>query len=152
MTDIVIEKFDDENIEAVAVLEKVCFSQPWSAESLQTELTNVFARFYVAKINGEIVGYIGAHNILGEVYITNVAVFPEYRNRGVATALIKYLVKSSLSENGDFVTLEVRKSNDAAIALYKKLGFNLVGERVGFYENPKEDALLMTYYRVGENL
>ncbi len=154
MMDIIIEKFNSNHIYSVAAIEKECFSQPWSEESLITELGNDFARFFVAKINGDIVGYIGAHNILGEVYITNVAVLSKYRNKGIATGLINHLLKRVKEENADFVTLEVRKSNNKAIALYEKTGFSLVGKRIGFYENPKEDAFLMTYYikRMDENL
>ena len=146
MTDIVIEKFSDEYIKILAELEKICFSVPWSEAGLAAELTNSYARFFVAKINGKIVGYIGAHNVLGEVYITNVAVFPNYRKKGVATELIKKLINTAFDENSDFVTLEVRKSNRSAIELYEKNGFIMVGERKKFYENPTEDAILMTYY------
>lgn len=146
MTDIVIEKFSGEHLKKLAELEKICFSVPWSEAGLQAELSNNFARFFVAAVNEEVAGYIGAHNVLGEVYITNVAVFPEYRKMGVATALIDALVSSACAENSDFVTLEVRKSNNSAITLYEKTGFKTVGERKNFYENPTEDALLMTYY------
>lgn len=141
-----IECFNEEHIERVSELEKECFSLPWSAESLRSELGNPFSRFFVAVCNGEIAGYIGAHNILGEVYITNVAVFESFRNKGIGSALIKRLLNLSEREGADFVTLEVRKSNSSAIALYEKSGFSRVGERIGFYESPKEDAILMTYF------
>ncbi len=146
MTDIVIEKFSAEHIKKLAELEKICFSVPWSEAGLAAELTNPFARFFVAKIDGEIAGYIGANNVFGEVFINNVAVFPLYRKTGVATELIKALIRSAYDEKSDFITLEVRKSNEPAIALYNKIGFEMVGERKNFYENPTEDAFLMTYY------
>ena len=83
---------------------------------------------------------------MGEVYITNVAVFPEFRRNGVGKALVECLVKQMKTEHADFVTLEVRKSNINAISLYEKCGFKKVGERKNFYEKPIEDAILMTYY------
>lgn len=145
MMNIVIEKMSDTHITQIGKLETECFSVPWSENALREELTNEFARFFVALCDGEVAGYIGAHNILGEVYITNVAVFSKYRRRGIAETLIKNLICVSSSENADFITLEVRKSNIGAINLYTKMGFKNVGERKNFYENPREDALLMTY-------
>lgn len=146
MMDLVIEKMTEAHIEGIARLERECFSSPWSEESLKNELKNNFSRFFVAFSNGEIVGYIGAHNILGEVYITNVAVFPQLRRRGVAKKLIEALLQTVKNENAVFVTLEVRKSNFSAISLYEKTGFKPVGERKNFYEKPRENAVLMTYF------
>ncbi len=145
MMNIDIQKMNETHVGQVAQLEKVCFSTPWSETSLKEELTNNFARFYVARCDGQVAGYIGAHNIVGEVYITNVAVSPDYRRRGIAETLIKKLVEITFTEGAEFITLEVRKSNESAIKLYTKMGFQMVGERKNFYENPREDALLMTY-------
>ncbi len=146
MTDFRIEKMTSSHIDEIASLEKECFSSPWSEDGLKSELTNNFARFFVAFCDNKIAGYIGSHNVLGEVYITNVAVFSEFRRKGVGKALVEYLVDAMKSENADFVTLEVRKSNSSAISLYEKCGFQKVGERRSFYEKPLEDAILMTYY------
>ncbi len=145
MMNIIIEKMGESHITEIGRLEKECFSTPWSENSLREELKNEYARFFVAVINGNVAGYIGAHNILGEVYITNVAVFPDYRRKGVGETLIKKLIDVTFSENADFITLEVRNSNEGAIKLYTKMGFEEVGKRKNFYENPREDALLMTY-------
>ncbi len=144
MTDLLFEKMTEQHIPRVAELEKQCFSTPWSESALSEELSNKFARFFVSVLNGEVVGYIGSHNVLGEVYITNVAVFPEYRKKGFGEALIKKLIETVKNENADFITLEVRKSNISAINLYEKCGFSAVGERKNFYEKPCEDAILMT--------
>ena len=144
--DLEIEKMSSSHIEEIAKLEKECFSSPWSEEGLKTELDNSFARFFVVICNGDVAGYIGSHNILGEVYITNVAVFSDFRRNGVGKELVEFLVNQMKSENADFVTLEVRKSNANAISLYEKCGFEKVGERKDFYEKPREDAVLMTYY------
>ena len=145
MMNIDIVKMDESHLSQVAQIEIQCFSTPWSENALREELTNSFARFYVALCDGQVVGYMGAHNVVGEVYITNVAVSPQFRRRGIAEALIKNLMDVTLSEGAEFLTLEVRKSNAGAIGLYSKMGFETVGERKGFYENPREDALLMTY-------
>ena len=141
-----IEKMTVAHIEEIARLEKECFSSPWSEDGLKSELDNNFARFFVAFLDGEMAGYIGSHNVLGEVYITNVAVFSEFRRNGVGKALVEFLVDKMKSENADFVTLEVRESNMNAISLYEKCGFQKVGKRKDFYEKPREDAVLMTNY------
>ena len=141
-----IKKMTSAHIEEIAELEKECFSSPWSEESLKSELDNIFARFFVAFSDGKIAGYIGSHNVLGEVYITNVAVLPGFRRNGVGKALVEFLVEKMKSENAEFVTLEVRKSNNNAISLYEKCGFEKVGNRKDFYEKPREDAVLMTNY------
>lgn len=134
----------EEDISALHRLEKECFSEPWSEQQLKEELNNPTARFFVAKKDGKVLGYIGANNIANEVYITNIAVFPEYRNQGLGEKLLSHLCFVSTEENADFVTLEVRKSNKNAIKLYEKCGFERVGERKNFYSNPTEDAYIYT--------
>ena len=146
MMNIEIKKMTSAHIGEIAELENECFSSPWSEDGLKSELDNNFARFYVAFSGGKLAGYIGSHNVLGEVYITNVAVFPEFRRNGVGKALVEFLVDRMKSENAEFVTLEVRKSNLNAITLYEKCGFIKVGERKDFYEKPREDGVLMTHF------
>jgi ribosomal-protein-alanine N-acetyltransferase len=138
--------FGEEHLDDVARLEEECFSLPWTYDGLRVELSNKFARFFVAQAGDEIVGYIGAHNVLGEVSVANIAVSPKYRRQGVGRILLDKLIADSKEEKAEFVTLEVRKTNFGAISLYEKAGFSVVGERKRFYENPVEDALLMTYY------
>ena len=150
MMNITIEKMGESHIEKLAVIEKECFSTPWSENALREELGNSFARFLVAVCDGEVSGYIGAHNILGEVYITNVAVSQKHRRKGMGEKLINSLISLCESENAEFITLEVRESNKPAINLYKKMKFKDVGKRKNFYENPREDAILMTYKPDGE--
>ncbi len=146
MMELVIEKMTASHIKEIAVLEKECFSLPWSEDGLKSELNNNFARFYIAILDGKIAGYIGSHNVLGEVYITNVAVFSVFRQKGIGKALVEFLVDQMKKENAEFVTLEVRESNFKAISLYEKCGFQKVGQRKDFYEKPREAAILMTYY------
>ena len=146
MMNLEITKMTSAHIEEIARLEKECFSSPWSEEGLRSELDNSFARFFVALSDGKIAGYIGSHNILGEVYITNVAVFPEFRRNGVGNTLVRFLVNEMKAENAEFVTLEVRESNFNTIVLYEKSGFEKVGKRKDFYEKPREDGVLMTHF------
>ncbi len=144
MMNTAIEKMSEGHIPHLAEIEKQCFSTPWSENALSEEITNPHARFFVCIKDDVVCGYIGAHNVVGEVYITNVAVLPAYRGLGIGAMLVGFLKEYCKTENADFITLEVRKSNSVAQKLYSKMGFKVVGERKGFYENPKEDAILMT--------
>jgi len=138
-----IFRMNESHTDGVLEIEKECFSSPWSRESLEAELSNEYARFFAAVCDGTVIGYIGAFNVCGEVSLGNLAVKKEYRKAGVASALLNELEKTAEAENAEFITLEVRQSNEAAITLYKKLGFSQSGLRKGFYQNPTEDAILM---------
>jgi ribosomal-protein-alanine N-acetyltransferase len=139
-----IEPMSLANVEAVEELERECFSNPWSLDSLAEELSNPLAVFRVITVGGEIAGYAGMHHIIDEGYITNIAVKAEFRRQGVATALMRYLLTYAEENDMRMVTLEVRASNEKAIALYAGLKFEEVGCRRRFYTNPTEDALIMT--------
>jgi ribosomal-protein-alanine N-acetyltransferase len=120
---------------------------------LAEELDNQCAAFLVAvePVTDKVVGYAGLLVMADEGYITNVAVFPEYRRRGVAEQLITVFDKFARGNRLVFLTLEVRPSNTAAIALYQSFGFEEVGRRRNYYDLPKEDALIMTKnYDYGE--
>lgn len=136
----------DKDVMSVYELERECFSVPWSIKSISEELQNANARFLLAEINGETVGYVGSYFVSGEVYITNVAVKNKYRRKGVAVGLLSELIDLAIEAESEFVSLEVRCSNTPAISLYGKLGFGKIGIRKNFYENPREDALIMTKY------
>ena len=127
-------------------LEKICFSRPWSRKMLAEELDNECAAFLVAEdpVMKEVVGYAGLLVMADEGYITNVAVFPEYRRRGVAGQIIAVFDNFARGNRLAFLTLEVRPSNAAAIALYRSFGFEEVGRRKNYYDLPKEDALILT--------
>ena len=113
---------------------------------LAEELDNECAAFLVAEdpVTKEVVGYAGLLVMADEGYITNVAVFPEYRRRGVAGQIIQVFDNFARGNRLAFLTLEVRPSNAAAIALYKGFGFEEVGRRRNYYDLPKEDALILT--------
>ena len=138
-----IVKMNGNLVSGVAALEAECFASPWTEAQLKDEIGNEYARFFVAVCDGTVIGYIGAFNVCGEVSLGNLAVKKEYRKAGVASALLNELEKTAEAENAEFITLEVRPSNTAAIRLYKKLGFSQSGLRKGFYQNPTEDAILM---------
>lgn len=136
--------FKMEHVDGVFALEQECFVHPWSKADLTAQLTNENARFLVALENTRVVGYLGVQIICGEGYVTNVAVTGRCRRQCIAKALFE----KCFSENQmDFLTLEVRRSNAPAIALYQKLGFRQTGVRKDFYTDPSEDALLMTRYK-----
>lgn len=133
-----------EHIPQVAALERACFSRPWSEDALRSELWNDAAVIIVAEgEDGSVLGYAGLQTVLDEGYITNVAVDSTYRRQGIADELIAAFVRFGQAKLA-FLTLEVRASNAPAIALYAKHGFVEVGRRKNYYDDPKEDALLMT--------
>lgn len=133
-------------LDAVAQLESVCFADPWTRAQLAEELDNPQAVVRVAKLDGVVAGYAGMHCVLDEAYITNVAVFPQFRRLGTARALMDALIAHCRAQSMAFLTLEVRASNTAAITLYRSCGLAPVGTRRGFYAHPTEDALLMTRF------
>ncbi len=135
---------DRSHLAGVAELERMCFSAPWNEAMLEEELYNDTASFIVAEgEDGQVLGYAGLHVILDEGYIDNVAVRPTCRRQGIADRLLDVFCRFGQA-NLAFLTLEVRPSNTAAVALYEKHGFQEAGRRKDYYENPKEDALLLT--------
>lgn len=127
----------------VAQLEIQCFSDPWSIQSIRSEISNPLS-LWLAAVEGDIVlGYIGSQSVLGEADMMNLAVSEDHRKQGIAQGLVEALVQQ-LKENGVYrLTLEVRVSNEAAISLYEKLGFQQIGRRPNYYYHPKEDALIL---------
>ena len=135
-----------EHLDAVAALERQCFADPWSRSMLAEELDNACSAYLVAldREDGSVAGYAGLLVVADEGYITNVAVRPESRRGGVASALLDVFVDFARGSGLAFLTLEVRASNYGAIALYGSRGFRGVGRRRNYYEHPKEDAIIMT--------
>lgn len=127
----------------IAQLETICFSDPWSENSIAQELTNPLSSWLVAVEDDKVAGYIGSQTVVGETDMMNVAVHPDFRRRGVAQELIQSLVEVLKTRQSHCLTLEVRASNTPAINLYEKLGFSQVGKRPGYYRKPKEDALIL---------
>ena len=138
-----IVEMGDAHVAEVARLETVCFSDPWSERSIASELSNPLSYWLVALDGNKVAGYVGSQSVLGESDMMNVAVDPDYRRRGIAEQLVMELI-SALKDRGNYqLTLEVRASNTPAQKLYEKLGFVSVGKRPRYYQNPKEDALIL---------
>lgn len=141
-----IRRMHKADVDVVAALDKICFSVPWSADSFRAETENEVAVYFVAEEDGRIIGYCGFWQVAGEGHITNVAVLPAYRKQGVGSRLVSEMVRCAKKAGLSLMTLEVRKSNQAAIALYEKFGFSTLGERKNYYRAPVEDALIMTVF------
>jgi [ribosomal protein S18]-alanine N-acetyltransferase len=137
-----IEPMQTKDVEEVHAIESRSFLTPWSQGTFYSELLeNQFAYYLVAKDGDTLVGYGGMWIILDEGHITNVAVLPEYRGRGLGQRLLRALIDRALVEGALRMTLEVRPSNKRALALYKKNGFVIRGVRKGYYQG--EDAYIM---------
>lgn len=131
------------DVAQVAELEKLCFSAPWSENAIRGELTNPLSLWLVAVDGDTIAGYVGSQSVMGEADVMNIAVAPAYRRLGVAERLVKLLVDILTADNISSLTLEVRASNEPAIALYRKMSFVQIGRRPNYYTKPKEDALIL---------
>jgi len=135
---------DKSHLDAVAALERICFSKPWPRSMLEDELYNPNVSLVVAEgEDGSVLGYGEIGVVLDEGCLEKIAVDPAYRRQGVAEAILSAYLRFGRAKLA-FLTLEVRASNGAAIGLYEKLGFREVGRRRGYYTEPKEDAVLMT--------
>ena len=131
------------HVPAIAQLESICFSCPWSENSVASELTNALSLWLVAEEDDHVAGYIGSQTVCEESDMMNVAVHPDFRRRGIGEARVKALETELRARGSRCLTLEVRTSNAPAIALYEKLGFSQVGLRKNYYRDPKEDALIL---------
>ena len=134
------------HVDALEALEECCFSVPWTREQLISQLPDDRHVFLVAEDGEKLLGYIGMMYVLDEGYISNVAVAPDNRQRGIGSALISTLLQRAEALGISFVTLEVRESNTPAVRLYTKYGFSEVGLRKNYYDLPKENAILMTHF------
>ena len=134
----------EDDIEEILELENECFVHPWPRSAFEEMLSSQNACYYAAKDeNGRLLGGAALFFICDEGDITNVAVHGNYRNRGIATMLLRELIEDGRKKGIREFTLETRESNRAAIAVYEKNGFVVEGRRPGFYRDPEEDALVM---------
>ena len=138
-----IMKMTQCHVSQIADLEKICFNDPWSENSIASELGNRLSHWLVALDGEKVVGYVGSQTVLGETDMMNIAVHPDYRKQGIATELIETLIQVLKERGSHSLMLEVRESNDPAKELYSKMGFELVGIRKNYYRNPKENALIL---------
>ena len=141
--DLIISLMTENDVEEASLLEEKTFSMPWKPSDFWEMVRAPYAYFFVARLGGKLVGTIGLRDIAGEGEITNVAVDEAYKRRGIASKLLQKAIDQCGQLEIKDITLEVRVSNEPAISLYEKFGFRSEGIRPSFYENPKEDAMIM---------
>ena len=140
----VIQDANLSHVSGIHAIEVECFSDPWPEQSIISQLPDDNHIFLVALDGDAVIGYVGMMCVLDEGYISNVAVTASYRRQKIADRLIDTLIGKANELNLSFATLEVRESNEPAKTLYAKHGFEEAGHRKNYYEDPKEDAILMT--------
>lgn len=137
----------------VYAIENQCFTTPWNIGSFKYELGHEETILKVAVFNNQVIGYVCVRTILDVTHILNLAVLPKFRRMGIGSMLLRNVLQElrRLKPVTGPITLEVRESNTAAIKLYEKFGFNIIGKRIGYYQKPYEDAVIMGL-EMGENL
>lgn len=125
-------------------LEQACFTSPWTYNMLYTDICeNKITEYVLCLMDGKPVGYGGMWIILDEAHITNVCAHPDFRRRGIASAVLKWLIHMAGQKGADRITLEVRVSNVAAMHLYESFGFHVCGKRNSYYSDNGEDAYIL---------
>ncbi|MCR5031858.1 MAG: ribosomal protein S18-alanine N-acetyltransferase [Lachnospiraceae bacterium] len=143
MENLIIRPMQDSDIPEVSRLEEAAFSMPWSADAFREMLVREDALYLVAFREGKVLGVCGLHQSFESGEITNVSVAQDLRCSGIGTRLMAEILHAAVKRGISQVLLEVRVSNDAAVHLYEKCGFRVIGRRRDFYENPWEDAYVM---------
>ena len=144
MAEPVLRRMTISDVPAVHRLEQAIFSMPWSEKDFVYEMTeNKVARYLVIEETGEIIAFAGAHIILDQAHVTNIAVRQDCRGRGLGRMITRALMQYASNLGAEYLTLEVRQSNVKAQNLYKSLGFVKVNVRKRYYEDTGEDAWLM---------
>ncbi|MGB9662448.1 MAG: ribosomal protein S18-alanine N-acetyltransferase [Moorellaceae bacterium] len=132
------------HLDEVLEIERASFPTPWPRSSFLNELyANDCAYYYVGLHEGKVIGYAGMWIILDEAHVTNIAVHPHFRGRGLGGLLLEVLMQEAIALGADRMTLEVRVSNLTAQHLYERLGFVRAGIRKGYYHDTQEDAIIM---------
>lgn len=143
MAKIFIREMRESDIHEVLEIEHMSFNTPWSETTFYNEIYHPFSIARVAFAGEKLVGYICANQIIDEGHILNLAVHPDYRRRGIASALVEDILKELKDCACRVLYLEVRISNHAARKLYEGFGFKVVGIRKCYYVSPVEDAVVM---------
>ena len=144
--DLEIERMTLDDLDGVVEVEKTAFPIPWPKSSFEDELKNMLAYYYVAKIQGRVIAYIGMWFVMDECHITNVAVHEDYRRQKIASKLIERMLDECKEHGTTYIELEVRENNIAAQKLYSNFGFVEECVRKGYYKNPngtRENAIIM---------
>lgn len=144
---IIIEEMTARDIEQIMTIEKVSFPTPWSEHMFRKELKVAMSRNVIARMETEkgreLVGYMNYWIYAGESHLNNIAVRKDCRRKGIASKLMAEMIRKSLEEGARCGTLEVRRSNTAAIALYERCGYSVKGMRPNYYDDTKEDGLIL---------
>ncbi|MBQ8202681.1 MAG: ribosomal protein S18-alanine N-acetyltransferase [Clostridia bacterium] len=143
MNGISVRIANENDIDEIAEIEKENFSMPWSENAVKESMERDTV-FFIAEKEGGAIGYMGLTCILDEGYVTNIAVNGNFRKSGAGTLLMNKSIDYGRDRGLSFISLEVRASNQSAISLYNRFSFENAGVRKGFYEKPKEDAIIMT--------
>ncbi len=137
---------EEKDLSTVCEIENNSFQNPWSPITFLGEIQNdsiSFPYVVVSRKNKKIVGYIICWHVKDEVQISNIAVHPNYRRRGLAEMVLHSVIEKFKEKGARDFVLEVRPSNQAALSLYKKMGFKVLGVKENYYHNPCEDAVVM---------
>lgn len=134
---------EERDLAALAAIERLCFSLPWSEAGLGAELGNPAALFLTARRGEEPAGYIGVHICAEEAEVANLAVHPAFRRQGLGRMLVLEACRLARARGARRMTLEARASNSGALALYEGCGFVRLGVRRGLYERPREDGIVL---------
>lgn len=133
----------ENDLEEVALLERLCFSDPWSKTSFEEELNHRFSIPLVVKSGQKVIGYTCLWHIYDQIEIANFAVSPEFRGKGIGKIMMERVLSEAKKRGCLSVMLSVRKSNLTALNLYAKSGFVEVDRRKNYYRHPTEDAIIM---------
>ncbi len=133
------------DLDGVMEVERRSFPTPWSREAFESELRQTYTVYLVAKEARRVVAYAGMHTIWEDAHVTNIAVHPDYRGRGLGERLMRELIARAVQRGATRMTLEVRAGNHTAQNLYRKLGFitRPGAVRKGYYTDNGEDAIIM---------
>ena len=141
----------DEDLTEISALQTRTFTNPWSAESMRWELANTdVARLYVMRCEGRVIGYCACWLLFDEWHINSIAIDPDWRRHGLGSHLLRVVGRELVAAGATMATLEVRRSNVAALTLYNRLGFAVEAVRKDYYEHPREDALVLWCRRLAE--
>jgi ribosomal-protein-alanine N-acetyltransferase len=141
--DVTFEDLSVDHLSDVLEIERLSFKTPWSKFAFIHEIEFEKSVFKVLKLKGRLVGYGGFWHILDEIHISNIAIHPDYRRRGLGKMLLTHLLEEAVARGAAKASLEVRRSNTAARHMYEKLGFKVVTVRKNYYVPEGEDALVM---------
>ena len=145
MTEVSIREMHTSDLPEVLEIECICFTTPWDIRSFEYELGYKDTILKVAVLNNQIIGYVCVRTILDVTHILNLVVLPDFRRKGIGSMLLRDALNElkRLKPDINLITLEVRESNTAAIELYEKFGFKVMGKRISYYDKPHENAIIM---------